>query len=154
MPTSLKPLPEAIKAKAAELDAARERLRQGWKENTADWQKLMGGAEILNVKINVPNDLGSPSPSGMGPVAEAAMGGVQRTLFESAGAETTIKDQVIEQLKSAGIKGIKAATIRRAVEAKLGRTLHYKTIGMTLYRIAEKGEARREGFVWYWEPKS
>jgi hypothetical protein len=39
--------------------------------------------------------------------------------------------------------------MRKEIEAKLGRKLHEKTIGMTLYRLSRKGLSKRDGLTWY-----
>lgn len=44
--------------------------------------------------------------------------------------------------------GVKSKEITAAYKEAFGRDLHPKTIGMTLYRLKEKGAADREGHVW------
>ena len=61
----------------------------------------------------------------------------------------TIREMVLVQLAEAGKDGTKAAPIRKFVEDKLGRKLHQKTIGMTLYRLSKDGLARSEGHTWF-----
>ncbi len=62
-----------------------------------------------------------------------------------------LREILLEQLKIAGSKGAKAATLRDYVERTYGMVTHEKTIGMTLYRLSqEKGKAvRRDGHVWF-----
>jgi len=56
---------------------------------------------------------------------------------------------VLEQLKSAGDRGAKAATIRDFIERTYGNVLHEKTVGMTLYRLLKENLARRDGHIWF-----
>ncbi len=74
---------------------------------------------------------------------------VPSTLLE-AGAEPSIRDLILLYLKQAGVGGIKAATLRRKVETFLNRQIHYKTIGMSLYRLSKETppKVRRQGQIW------
>lgn len=65
--------------------------------------------------------------------------------------EATVRELVLKFLEVAGPKGIKAAPLRTMVESALQRSIHDKTIGMTLYRLSEKDppQARRKGFIWF-----
>lgn len=67
------------------------------------------------------------------------------------GAEPSIRDLILLYLKQAGVKGEKAAFLRRKVETFLNRQIHYKTIGMSLYRLSKESPplVRREGQVWF-----
>lgn len=47
---------------------------------------------------------------------------------------------------------VKAAVIQEAAEAELGRQFHWKTAGMTLYRLKKDGLAHRRGQNWFWTP--
>jgi len=60
-----------------------------------------------------------------------------------------IAEIVLSRLKDAGEKGSKAAPIEAYVKDTYGRTLHEKTIGMTLYRLQREGKVRREGHTWF-----
>jgi hypothetical protein len=60
----------------------------------------------------------------------------------------TIREMVMAYLKNAGPAGSKAGPIRRHVESVLNRQVHYKTVGMTLYRLAQEKLVHREGLVW------
>ena len=57
---------------------------------------------------------------------------------------------VVERLQAAGEEGTTAANIRVYARARASVRFHQKTIGMTLYRLARRGLARREGRVWRW----
>ncbi|MBR0866296.1 hypothetical protein JQ614_32225 [Bradyrhizobium diazoefficiens] len=67
------------------------------------------------------------------------------------GAEPSIRDLILLYLKQAGAKGEKAALLRRKVETFLNRQIHYKTIGMSLYRLSKETPpaVRREGQIWF-----
>lgn len=71
-----------------------------------------------------------------------------------AGVEPTIRELILLYLKQAGQAGIKAAILRRRVETYFNRQIHYKTIGMSLYRLSKENPplARREGLIWFFEP--
>jgi hypothetical protein len=71
-----------------------------------------------------------------------------------AGAEPSIRDLILLYLKQAGGGGIKAAALRRKVEAFLNRQIHYKTIGMSLYRLSKEEPplVKRDGLIWTFVP--
>ena len=64
----------------------------------------------------------------------------------------TLRDVVIDRLKSAGEDGVKAAQIRDFYERTYGRVIHEKTVGMTLYRLQAERIVRREGHIWFFVP--
>jgi hypothetical protein len=61
----------------------------------------------------------------------------------------SVRDMVLHLLKEAGAKGIAATAIRKEIETSRGAELHYKTVGMTLYRLSQDKLARREGRTWF-----
>jgi len=61
----------------------------------------------------------------------------------------TLRQLVLERLRSAGRKGSKAAPIRAYAKQTLERDFHPKAVGMTLNRLAKEGLARRQGHVWF-----
>jgi hypothetical protein len=71
-----------------------------------------------------------------------------------AGDEPSIRDLILLYLKQAAAGGIKAALLRRKVETFLNRQIHYKTIGMSLYRLSKETPplVRREGLIWFFVP--
>ena len=56
---------------------------------------------------------------------------------------------MLDQLRFAGPTGSKAAPIRAYAKEVHQRDFHVKAVGMTLYRLAKEGLARREGHVWF-----
>lgn len=71
-----------------------------------------------------------------------------------ASSGDTVRDMILESLKSAGEAGQKAAEIQAKIEARRGAKLHPKTTGMTLYRLSQEGAVRREGRTWFYVPQS
>nr|WP_166476482.1 hypothetical protein [Bradyrhizobium symbiodeficiens]QIP03224.1 hypothetical protein HAU86_27095 [Bradyrhizobium symbiodeficiens] len=94
-----------------------------------------------------------PSPLPPFPVVAPPMPTVASTTL-TPGAEPSIRDLILLYLKQAGSKGEKAALLRRKVETFLNRQIHYKTIGMSLYRLSKESPpaVRREGQVWFLVP--
>ena len=60
----------------------------------------------------------------------------------------SVKELVVKYLASAQ-NGARAADIRMFAEKSLNKTLHDKTVGMTLYRLQKEGLVRRDGHVWF-----
>lgn len=75
---------------------------------------------------------------------------VASTLLQ-AEAEPSVRDLILHYLRIAGAAGEKAAVLRRRVETFLNRQIHYKTIGMSLYRLSKETPpmVRREGQTWF-----
>jgi hypothetical protein len=71
----------------------------------------------------------------------------------SGSDEPTVRDIVLGQLMRAD-HGLTAAYLRSVVENVLHRQIHYKTIGMTLYRLSKEvpPSVRREGTTWFFVP--
>lgn len=65
----------------------------------------------------------------------------------------SIREIVLKRLQEAGPRGTKASELRELIEVGRGTKLHEKTVGMTLYRLANEGLARREGRVWFHVPQ-
>jgi hypothetical protein len=80
------------------------------------------------------------------------------SLFEAIGptphTEPSVRELVIDYLKTAYPNGIKATLLRRSVEAQLNRQIHYKTIGMSLYRLSKEDPpvVKRDGLNWFFVP--
>jgi hypothetical protein len=68
-----------------------------------------------------------------------------------AGAEPSIRDLILHYLRIAGAAGEKAAVLRRRIETFMNRQIHYKTVGMSLYRLSKESPplVRREGQTWH-----
>jgi hypothetical protein len=75
---------------------------------------------------------------------------VASTVLE-AGAEPSIRDLILHYLRIAGPAGEKAAVLRRRIETYLNRQIHYKTVGMSLYRLSKETPplVRRQGQTWF-----
>ncbi len=65
-----------------------------------------------------------------------------------------IKDIALDQLRSAGAAGMKAAPIHQYIETTYSTKLHGKTVGMTLYRLAIEKLVHREGQTWFYGPQA
>jgi len=128
----------AVKAKVERLLTDRTKLKEQWRANAAALRDAVAAGRLFGVEIDLPVDLDQPRLT-------------QTSLFEPA-ADTSIREAVLDQLKNAGEAGAKAADIRREIEKNLGRKLHEKTIGMTLYRLSLKGQSKRDGITWFYVP--
>lgn len=68
--------------------------------------------------------------------------------------DAPVRKIVLRQLRLAGNDGLTARKIRDHFKVVLGRNLHEKTVGMTLYRLSRDGLARREGRTWFAVPET
>ncbi|UGA43110.1 hypothetical protein HU230_0033330 [Bradyrhizobium quebecense] len=68
-----------------------------------------------------------------------------------AGSEPSVRDLILHYLRIAGAAGEKAAVLRRRIETFLNRQIHYKTVGMSLYRLSKETPplVRRQGQTWF-----
>jgi hypothetical protein len=133
---------EAVRGKVSRLLGERTSLYGQLNVNTQQLRDAVAAGRLFGIEIDVPREFLRDQSQ---PPAPAA---TQASLFEPSG-DMTIREAVLDQLKMAGDKGMKAGPLRRIIENMIGRQLHYKTVGMTLYRLSEKGLVRRIGFVWY-----
>ncbi|MBS0258815.1 MAG: hypothetical protein JSR13_13985 [Proteobacteria bacterium] len=62
--------------------------------------------------------------------------------------QTNIRELVLQFLGEAGADGAKATQLRQRIEG-VGIDMHEKTVGMTLYRLKEAGQVKREGRTWF-----
>ena len=63
-----------------------------------------------------------------------------------------VKDLVLARLEAAGETGTRSGPIHDWIVQRHRMTLHPKTVGMTLYRLARAGRARRAGQTWFFVP--
>lgn len=68
------------------------------------------------------------------------------------GGEPLFRDIILNILKGAYPAPMRVGALKEAAEADLGRSVHYKTPGMTLYRLTKEGSVRREGRDWFYVP--
>jgi len=68
------------------------------------------------------------------------------------GGGELIKDIILDLLRDAYPQSLKARQIKERLEAKIGRSVHEKTPGMTLYRLSKERKVRRAGRDWYFAP--
>lgn len=146
-----------------DIDEDRVRLEKRARANEAALFDCVAAGRLFGLQIEPPTDSGlrwvrirtrAPGegpPSSASPKSEPPKEPVQGSLLDNRG-ELTIREIVLDQLKMAGPRGTKAAHIRRVVENILGRQIHYKTIGMTLFRLSQKDLAKREGLMWFFVP--
>jgi hypothetical protein len=66
----------------------------------------------------------------------------------------TVREVALAHLRVAGDKGAKAADIREYFERTYGQVVHEKTVGMTLYRLLQANQVRRDGHTWFFGPPS
>ena len=67
-----------------------------------------------------------------------------------AGAASA-REIVLDELRAN--PGMKSAELKMAIERRMGRKIHYKTPGMTLYRLAQEGLVERLGHQWFFKPE-
>jgi hypothetical protein len=67
--------------------------------------------------------------------------------------ELTVKDIVLQAIKDAYPKSVRAAQLRKLLEQR-GVSVHSKTVGMTLYRLSRDGDVKRIGKAdWFFIPE-
>lgn len=123
-----------LEAAERALDRAMSRVSQVRKE-IGD---LEAGARVLGLDI-VASDAVSAS------VSEVSSSG--------AASVPPVKDIVINLLSDAYPSAMRTREIKAKIEQIIGRTIHEKTPGMTLYRLSEEGKVRRQGRDWYLVPQ-
>jgi hypothetical protein len=152
MPITIRRLPKveddpvtgAVRKRVALLMSERGELLARLNEIESELSDARATVRFLNVPIEIPGDADQPRFEFVGEPASSA---------SPTQSEQSVRDIVLGLLQAAGPVGARAAELRKLVEAELGRKLHYKTIGMTLYRLSERGWARRSGLTWFYVPE-
>jgi hypothetical protein len=141
---------DAVQDKLKRLLIERAELKDRWRANTSALKDAVAAGRLFGVKIDLPADV-DQSTSHLLPESQVAYQETQGSRFKRS-AELTIREAVLDQLRIAGETGMKALTLRRVIEKTIGHSIHYKTVGMTLYRLSEKGLVRREKLIWFSVP--
>jgi len=76
----------------------------------------------------------------------------QFELQQDEAIDGTVRELVLEQLKAVGAKGTTSTALREYIESARNTKLHYKTVGMTLYRLSKDGLVSRHGRTWFIAP--
>ncbi len=69
------------------------------------------------------------------------------------GSSPSAADIILEALSETYPKPLRSADFRRIIQERIGRAVHEKTPGMSLYRLSKAGKVRREGVDWFLQPK-
>lgn len=65
-----------------------------------------------------------------------------------------IREIILEWARMAFPQPVRAAQLRRRLKERFSLEVHEKTVGMTLYRLSQRGSMKRQGFDWYYVPES
>lgn len=66
------------------------------------------------------------------------------------GAGRTAREIILAALRDSFPEPLEAKELREIIEAEKGHPIHYKTPGMSLYRLANDGLVRRAGRKWFY----
>ncbi len=69
------------------------------------------------------------------------------------GSAPLVKEIVLRALEDSYPLPMRAADVKVAIEKEIGRTVHDKTPGMTLYRLSKDKLVHREGRDWFFVPQ-
>ena len=149
--------------------ALRQQIETDLKQQKEDLEKLNQALSIFDIKTNVEN-WGKRIREAVGSEAyESAVRAGGRNVGNSKSVETSetqatvqatnasdasVRELTLDKLRQAGDAGVDAKNIREHIEKIRDIKLHYKTVGMTLYRLAQDGLARREGRTWFAVPET
>lgn len=143
--------PDWRQAAAAEYVERRDELLRS-RERTA--ARL---AQLQNKLVQLDMDLGDlfrgAKAFGL-PVAEEIDFSTQRddgaliVQAKTQGEPGQFKDVALQVLKERFPMTMRAPEVQAEVESRLGRSFHWKTAGMTLYRLKKDGLVNREGQKW------
>jgi hypothetical protein len=121
-----------------------EKLKEDMDKSTkTDW--LPTGFDSVESVNDFINEMYSRSNIDRDPIDEI--------VNEEAGAtKLTVAEIAVGLLKGAGESGLKSSAIRDHIESAHKRSLHEKTVGMTLYRLAQDKVVSRLGHTWFFGP--
>jgi hypothetical protein len=63
-----------------------------------------------------------------------------------------IRDIILDALRNAYPEPLRVSQLKPLAERVIGRPVHFKTPGMTLYRLSKDGLVTRDGRDWYFKP--
>jgi hypothetical protein len=147
----------AIEARQQHLLGKRERIVQTIASLNEEIKQIERGiadceaaARVFGVELApVSSVLGKASVSGAGWVRAHGVVGTP-----TVRTTPSVRDLVTEQLQRAHPEPLRAAALRDWLLEHQKMDVHEKTVGMTLYRLAQKGLARRERHNWFWVPET
>jgi hypothetical protein len=134
-----------VKLKDAAVALGADPKRAGWFEPIRD----AAGHDVFD-QVMRGHGLNLHWPNKALPEAALTVESVPQKPELSLPATASVRDLVLERLEVAAQKGAQAADIRKSIEALRKQQLHEKTVGMTLYRLAQEGLARRDGRTWFY----
>jgi hypothetical protein len=142
---------EAATAEYVDRRRLAAKRREKYAQSIANMQRKMAeaDAEIADLDRGA-KVFGLAIPEGVR-IADAAH--VEPTNLQRMSADQhgrQFKDIALDVLAKAYPHPLKALDVQRAAEAELGRSFHWKTAGMTLYRLKQDGLVRRSGQNWFW----
>jgi hypothetical protein len=115
-------------------------------ENEAIHTELRAQAEQMqNTALMMGFDLFDAVVNGNADEAMQVISTPRRAMF-------SIKNFVLEAAKAEHPGPVRARMLRQQLRER-GHDIHDKTIGMSLYRWAQRGAIRREGIDWYFVPE-
>jgi len=177
-------LPDWREAAAAEYGAKRadllgqrskaeraiERMQKRLVEIEENIDDLDRGAKAFGLPVAAtsatPNPLAVPpgmlaasaALSSVGAAVAAAGKSVQTAIQDGlAGQDGTghqFKDVALDLLAEVYPKSLKAAEVQHFAQIRLGRNFHWKTAGMTLYRLKNEYKVQRRGQNWFFVPEN
>lgn len=147
---------EAAAAEYAERRAALVRQRERDAKTVANLQKKIAerdaeisdldrGAKVFGLPVP---DEGSFFPE----LVNAAQQAVAQFKDTGRSGQRQFKDVAVELLAHAYPEPLKAAEIQEGVQRELGRSFHWKTAGMTLFRLKKDFQVSRHGQNWFFVP--
>lgn len=105
-------------------------------------------ADLFN--FDLATELAKDTPAMPNEMEAAAIAGE----LASPAGQPTIKEFILEQARLAAPKPVRATQMRKDFEARFGKPVHYKSFGMSLYRLSLDGAMRREGKAdWHFVPE-
>jgi hypothetical protein len=130
------------------------------RENFAGLRDLHAAGRVFGLELEIPDENARLAAQRffLSPQARAERE-IKLTAMQPAPAPTPeavamprIRDIVLERLKAAEKNGTRAAPIREYIRTTYGKDIHEKTVGMTLYRLANEKLAHRIGITWFYGP--
>jgi hypothetical protein len=158
------PVPDWREAAAAEYAARRtalvksrrlaanrfKRVQEKLQSIETELEELDRGARVFGLALP---DEGPPGIEDTVPYTAADIAAaIARTTPRQAEVRQ-FKDVALELLAQAYPSPLKAADVQQGASRALGRQFHWKTAGMTLYRLKNDYAVRRSGQDWYFVPE-
>lgn len=131
------------------IDARIKRLADKRREHEKNIEAILATAKLFGISTEAFH------PQLPLHIEKAAASTTKMEAHPARNSETpTVKNFVLERAEKSYPQPVRASILRKELMKIRDEEIHEKTVGMTLYRLLQKGFLRREKFDWFFIPEN